>query len=164
MASTGSKSVSLFSLIFVAACSSASGDWPNLSDPIPNASERERVVERAEPTPLYAPEAPDRDNPLTQSVAIKLLTTVRAEVKRAKETYIASKGAIAREKGEEKEIAWHEAQLKLTRLSHNADRLDSITYADQLKAENVWQQAQNLQAMTDSYVAAERQALSKLKP
>lgn len=164
MASIGSKTVSLSCAFLLASCSGMSGDWPNLSDPLPDASERERVLERGEPTPFIAPDTQTRGNPLTQSTAIKLLTAVKADSAQAKKVYLASKEAVDAAEGEEKEIAWHETQLLLTRLSHNTDRLDSIIYADQLKPHNIWEQAKSFQSMIDVYVAAERQALNQLKP
>lgn len=164
MAQSGTSLLLLSSLFFVSACSGTGGDWPNLSDPLPDASERERVLERAQPTKNSAPSTTERDNPMTVTVAIKLVTAVQADIENAQKKYLDVKNAITTAEGEEKEIAWHEAQLLLTRLSHTADKLDSIIYAKQMKSENVWARASQIKNTHDTYVAGERQKLNSLKP
>lgn len=164
MAHTGSKTLALSCLFLVAGCGSTSGNWPNLSDPLPDASERERVIERANPSANTASPAPARGNPMTKSVAIKLLTAVKADVENANKAYLSAKAAINTATGEEKGIAWHEAQLLLTRLSHTTNKLDSIIYAKKLKNEGFWTRALTFKTQQDEYVAAERQRLSALKP
>jgi len=164
MAYAGIKYAMISTVCLLGACSRASGNWPNLSDPLPDTTERERAVSRAAPAEHIAPEPVDPHSPMTKSVAIKLVIAVKAEIEKARKIYLASKAAINHETKEDQEIAWHDTQAMLTRLSYTTERLDSVIYANQLKNAPVWENAQHMKNDVDGYVAKERQILRKLKP
>lgn len=147
-----------FSLI---SCSSLSGDWPNLAEPFPDASDRNRVIERVNPTP---PPTVQDNGPLTRSTAFKLMESTRARLKNATTTYLAIKAKIAPASGEDKTDYWNEAQLALTRLSHTASRLDTILFSEKLKPAPVWASATALKNAQDLFLVAERKSLATLKP
>lgn len=143
------------------ACSSLSGDWPNLAEPYPDASERDRVIERAYPT---EPAANENSQPLTRSTAFKLLQSTRARLKSAKAEYLAIATKLADATGDDKIDLWSEAQLSLTRLSQTVSRLDSIIHSDTLQSAPVWEKANTLKNTQDIFLVAERKTLAALKP
>ena len=152
--------LSVLSLL-LSACSSLSGDWPNLTDPYPDASQRERVVERANPV---APTLLVDESPLTRSGAFKLLESTRARIDNAKKSYQTSKGKIASAKGDDKLDSWNEAQLLLTRLSHTLSRLDAILISEKLRDAPVWASTLQIKNSLDGYLVSERKILAKLRP
>lgn len=160
----GSKHVMLFSVFLLAACGDTAGNWPNLADPLPDASGRARVVDRGQPVAPKNTREKQDIAPMTKSLAFKLVTAVAAEAKKATEAYLTVKHTIETVTSEEKPTAWREAQLMLTRLSKTTARLDSILYSENMKHENIWADASRLQVTQDSYVASERQLLAKIKP
>lgn len=164
MAPTGLKTVSLACLLMLAACGSMSGDWPNLSDPLPDASERERVLERLQPVLPSAKPTREAAEPITKESAARIVAEAKTQITEAKTLYLKAKKSLAVATGEEKEVIWHEAQLLLTRFSYTSNQLDSVLYSDVATSERVWQQAQELKLKTDEYAAAERQFLIQLKP
>jgi len=143
------------------ACSSLSGDWPNLAEPYPDASERERVIEQAYPA---EPISVESNHPLTRSTAFKLLQSTRARFETAKTEYLAITAELANLTGDEKVDLWNEAQLSLTRLSQTASRLDSITHADILKNTPVKEKATTLKNEWDVFLVTERKTLAARKP
>jgi len=146
----------------LSACGSLSGDWPNLAEPYPDASERDRVIERANPV---APTTMMHDDqPLTRSTAFKLLTSTRAQLKKANTEYLNIKAKIAAAVGDDKIDHWNEAQLSLTRLSHTASILDSILLSESLKAAPVFATTAALKSTQDIFLVTERKALAALKP
>lgn len=140
------------------------GEWPNLSDPIPDASERNRVVERSRPAAPIAVEAPANDSAMTGADATQLVTSVTQQVEKARKLYVSAKKEIETKAGEEKLIAWHEAQLLLTRLSYSIEPLDSVLLAEKLKGQAAWKSANLLKKKVDIFVSGERQSLILLKP
>ena len=149
----------------LAACAGFSGDWPSLADPYPSASERERVIERAQPA---APVLFTDQSPLNKSAAIKLLTSVRARLDNAVTKY---QGVVASLKdahtGDDRDLQidlWNEAQLSLTRLSHTASQLDAILETERLSPAPVWENARKLKQQQDMYLVAERRTLGDLRP
>jgi len=155
--------IAAISLIFfgISACSSMDGNWPSLADPLPDASERVRVIERANPT------MPNREAPesmLTRSTAFKLLESTKARMEKAKEEYIAAKAGLSGLSGEDALDQWNEAQLALTRVSHTLSRLDQILITESLEDAPVWQSASNYKDQEDRYLVQERAALSALRP
>ena len=170
------KNASLRSLLLVpalilASCSGTNSSWPSLSDPLPSDTDRERVIERAEPT---APPAPTRINgfgedgqrlpTMSKSLAYKTLVAVEAETEKATDAYLKSKAAIATTEKVEKLVAWREAQLMLTRLSKTTARLDSILYSENLKGESIFEKTFRVYSKHEQFVASERQLLRKLMP
>lgn len=143
------------------ACSSLSGDWPNLAEPYPDASERERVIEQAYPA---EPITNENNQPLTRSTAFKLLESTRARLEAAKTNYLAITTKLANPAGDEKNDLWNEAQLSLTRLSQTASRLDSIIHTDILKDTPVLEKATTLKNEWDIFLVTERKTLAELKP
>jgi len=142
-------------------CSSLSGNWPNLAEPYPDASERERVIEHAYPA---EPIAIENTTPLTRSAAFKLLESTRARLENARTSYLAITKELENAEGETKIDLWNEAQLSLTRLSQTASRLDSIIYADALRDAPVWKKAAALKDEQDGFLVEERKSLAALKP
>jgi len=145
----------------LSACSSLSGDWPNLADPYPDASQRERVVERANPV---APTLLEDESPLTRSGAFKLLESTKARIGNAQKAYQTIKGEIASAENDDKLDSWNEAQLLLTRLSHTLSRLDAILISEKLRDAPVWASALQIKNSLDGYLVNERKALAKLRP
>ena len=145
----------------LASCSSLSGDWPNLAEPYPDASGRNRVIEHANPVDAPTPSA---DQPLTRSTAFKLLESTRARLGKDTTQYETVKAKITVASGDDKTDYWNEAQLSLTRLSHTASRLDSIIFSEKLKSAPVWTNAASLKDKLDLFLVAERKQLAALKP
>jgi len=166
MALQRTRIISFFPLfLLLTACAGFSGDWPDLAEPYPSASERERVVEHAEPS---APIVFNDASPLNKSAAIKLLTSVRARLDKATSEYenIVSdmQNAISNEGYERQQNLWNAAQLSLTRLSHTASQLDAILTAESLSDMPVWENARVLKNQQEIYLAAARKSLAAFKP
>ncbi|MFC3052279.1 hypothetical protein [Kordiimonas pumila] len=159
----------LVACLILYGCSSYSGNWPSLSDPIPGASENTngevRAHESAAPSTPVEPIGMETETPLTVSTAIKQLTAIRADLAKADTTYQSARSAIATAApAEDKEIAWREAQLMLTRLSTTLNKLDAIIYSAQLKGKPVRDNAATLYSEQEAYIADERQKLASMKP
>lgn len=142
-------------------CSSLSGSWPNLAEPYPDASERVRVIERANPV---EPTIAQDESPLTRSTAFKHLESTRARLEKAQEDYLAVKAKIKSASGEDKSDLWNEAQLLLTRLSQIASRLDAILLSEKLKDAPVQATTITLKDTQDAFLVSERKLLAYLKP
>jgi len=156
------KTYSLITIfLLLSACGRLSGDWPNLAEPFPDASERNRVFERSKPVdPVFS----EDKSPLTRSTAFKLLESTRTKLETAKTVYLNARAKISDSSGEEQLINWNEAQLSLTRLSYTASRLDSILETENLKGTPVLSNSQILKSEQDVFLVAERRALAALKP
>jgi len=149
--------------LLLAGCASLSGDWPNLGEPYPDAGERERVVEHAQPSP---PTVFNDASPLNKSVAIKLLVSVRARLEKATDEYqailVKLQGAGTATDLELQKDLWNEAQLALTRLSHTVSQLDAILITEPLRRTGVWENARKLKEQQDLYLTAERKLLGHI--
>jgi len=147
--------------LLISGCASLSGDWPNLAEPYPDASARDRVIERANPV---QPTRVQDESPLTRSSAYKLMESTRAQLSTARESYLAIKAKLKNASGDDQTDLWNEAQLSLTRLSHTASRLDGILNSEKLKDAPVWVSASALKNTQDTFLVVERKALAVLKP
>ncbi|WP_262693177.1 hypothetical protein [Kordiimonas aquimaris] len=148
----------------ISACS-MSGDWPNLSDKIPDASERVRVVEQAsisnapkpKPEPALASAADAQARLADITVAIN---TAQEAYNKALSTYEAS----VRETNVNGTHLWLEAQLALTRFSQTVSTLNEIIYSASLNATSPVSNAHEAKKAFDQIVIAERQRLNRIKP
>jgi len=165
------SSICLLLLVSVAAlpgCSS-NGDWPNLSDKMPDPASRNRAVERANPsvtprTQDTAPQTQEDARALVNSV-VQDSETLGAEFekifRRVEEASLASDGDLTIETYRH---LWFEAQLALTRFSQASSRLDSILFNTELDGSDVWKQASDRKKNIDAFVVAMRRGLASLKP
>ena len=148
---------------FLSACTGAGGDWPKLTDPLPDPTARERVSVTSEPE-------------LAEESVIPTITTISAEEAQqilgaAEETLAALQAeyqqtlkAIAGKEGEAWQDAWHTAQLALTRLSQETAVLDPIANSTIEAFTEIAERASSLRRNIDSYVIAERQRLTQMQP
>ncbi len=154
--------------IALAACVNKEG-WPNLSDRLPDTKERNRVIERANPS--LEPRPQDME-PQTLQSANKLI----ADVKQASEALklefedalnvarINAPNAGTDATKQEFAHLWFEAQLALTRLSQTANRLDPLLFNAAIKDSLIQSTAKQEKLAIDTYVVAMRQELGSLKP
>ncbi len=151
----------LMALVVLAACSSGE-KWPNLSDKLPDTAERNRVLERSEPT--AAPRAEDT-TPLSETDAMELLASIENSVKTAKKDFTAamatwrSNTAVADARSN-----WMGAQLAVTRLSQAASRVNNILFNADLKNGAAWASAQSLKDNVERLVEEARQELAANTP
>lgn len=156
------KNCSFFvTIMLLSACSSSSGDWPSLAEPLPDTSSRERVIERAEPVNTSRPV---ENSPVTVSTAIKLYDATEAKLRDIRSDYLAAKARINSADAETKMIEWRDAQLKLTRYSKTLSRLDAIIDASSLQEKSIWRKAQTTKQELDAFVVAERRELAAMQP
>jgi len=157
--------ICLLLLVSTAAMSgcSSSGDWPNLSDKMPDPALRGRTVERADPSVTPRPQ---EQAPTTSAEAETLLAAVAADIASAQETYaqaVAAFRASGENNGDSVHL-WLEAQLALTRLSQTASRLDVILFNDNLASSELGLRSRAAKDRVDTQVVAARQALAAQKP
>lgn len=162
----------------LAGCSIGGGDWPNLSDPLPDPKDRERQIERAEAQapvdpnlPLPAsrpgmkgavPKAPTEDTaPTTESEAATLLKDIKESLRLETLAYREAKAQISGAEGEDLQDRWFAAQLALTRLSSTASRLDALIG---FEAPEIAAQANTEADILEKFIVAERQKLFETKP
>ncbi len=157
----------LFSLVALPGCSS-NGDWPNLSDKMPDPASRNRAVERADPS--VAPREQEQA-PTTLAEAKTLLASVTADIEAAQEAYAQALKAFndsgTNDDGpgdDEKVHLWLEAQLALTRLSQTASRLDVILFNENLAGSEIGGLSRTTKNRIDAQVVAARQSLAAKKP
>lgn len=165
----------LITVAAVAALSACSGsDWPRLSDPLPRAEDRQRVIERARPAePLRAPDPV----PATVAEAESLLSAIAAALRADRQAFEAALSALTDNRPEDTapigRSDWIAAQLALTRLSHTSERLDPLadmapdteTDADANTGAMapVRDRAARLRRETDAYVVTARKRLGRLQ-
>lgn len=156
------KNCSFFvTIMLLGACSSTSGDWPSLAEPLPDTSEHERVIERAEPANTRPPET---QSPLTTSTAIKLFDSTEAKLLTIRQDYMDTKARIMAASGENKLIEWRDAQLQLTRYSTALSRLDTIIDSSSLMETGIWKKAFETKEALDVFIIGERKALAAIEP
>ncbi len=172
--------VSIFTVaLLLSACSSGKGDWPNLSDPVPDPSEREREIVRSEipagvsdGTPLSpdrqalsgeASPAPTGDPvPTSEEEAADLLMAIKEALRSETLSYRQAKARIAEaEEGDALQDAWFSAQLALTRLSRTSSRLDTLLA---LEIPRIVAEATTEAQIMERFVVSERQKLFESKP
>ena len=141
-----------------------SGTWPNLSDEIPDASDRVRVIERTavsntvetEPAPV-----------LSADDAASRLSEIMAAINQAERNYAASLRTFEESTSETATVRaqlWLEAQLTLTRFSQSVSTLDQLIEAPTIKASPQAEQASTAKKSFDQIIDAERRNLEKIKP
>lgn len=145
--------------LLLAACGSRD-DWPNLSDKMPDPAERERVFERAEPS--ATDRAPD-PAPTSESDALALVADVARALAQERALYAETRAALEAADETGRRQAWLDAQFALTRLSITLSRLTQVRLIE--RDDSVARsEAQSLWDELDPYIAAERQALTRLEP
>lgn len=146
-------------LLALAACSS-NGSWPNLSDKMPDPSERERVFERADTSIEPRPADPA---PTSEAEAARLVATISSDLANEEQAYRAARLALDEADAGNRLQRWRDAQLALTRLSITLSRLDPVIdmsdASSPAKAE-----ASALHARLNGFVVAERQYLTGRQP
>lgn len=180
MVKISAKFVSIFTAtLLLSACTSGNGDWPNLSDPVPDPSEREREIVRSEipghipsgkPAPPSRPAltgeaspAPTADQlPASEEEASDLLQAIKEALRDETLAYRKAKARIAdAEEGDALQDAWFSAQLALTRLSRTASRLDTLLA---LEIPRIVAEATAEAQIMERFVVGERQKLFESKP
>lgn len=140
------------------------GDWPNLSDKMPDPATRARVIERvgsaAQPRSIESA-------PVTTEQAETLLQSVQAAAADGanllNEAFRVLDDRMA-ENDQEAMHLWLEAQLALTRLSHTASRLDPIIFSADLLASDVHKKSRAEKDRIDAIVIEARQKLAEKYP
>lgn len=171
--------VSLFILAGgLSACTSGSGDWPNLSDPLPREADRNVALEPAmmpDVTPGVKPVVPSRPGmtgeisatpdtdvaPATEQEATALLESIKKTLREETLAYRQAKARIAESADEARQDAWFQAQLALTRLSQTANRLDGLMVLDMATLADA---AASEADIIERFVVGERQQLFDAKP
>lgn len=136
------------------------GDWPNLSDKIPDPAERSRVIERADPSsePRPTPQVigSEQDAAQLMSDVENSLVQLEAEFNTAMATWKQNDG--------EPRTDWMSAQVAVTRLSHAASQLDEILFSKPLEGSSTMREALTLKTRIDAMVIAARQELASNEP
>jgi len=159
-------SLLLVSLAVLSGCSS-NGDWPNLSDKMPDPASRNRVIERADPS--IAPREQD-EVPTSLANAETLFDTVSSDIEAAQAAFALALEAFVNSKQPDSDTAsdkvhlWLETQLVLTRLSQTASRLDAILFNDELATSETGRLSKEMKDRVDTEVVAARQSLAAQKP
>ncbi|WP_308910757.1 hypothetical protein [Pseudokordiimonas caeni] len=151
----------LAAAFLVAGCA-GQGDWPSLTDPLPDPAARTTPYKdpNARPREIAPPAGGDEAAdtvPESAEEAAARFVEVEAAYDAALKAYIGARDSIAA--APDKDVAgdrWREAQLLLTRASFVRERL--IPLMDLSEA------AAALYAASDTLVASERQKLKALKP
>jgi len=163
------RPICLLSLVLLAAlpgCSS-NGDWPNLSDKMPDPASRNRVIERADPS--VTPREQDQP-PASIEDAETLFNTIKADIETARSAFTLALEAFksstqaGSDTAEDKVHLWLETQLALTRLSQTASRLDAILFSDELATSETNRRSREVKDRIDAEVVAARQSLAAQKP
>lgn len=169
------KYVSIFSaMTLLAACSSGDKEWPNLSDPIPDAKERE-TVDKSAVTPAQKPPVPVRPAltgdvaalptgdplPNTPSEAETLFEDIKKALREETLAYRQAVAKLAAVTGDELQDAWFSAQLALTRLSRTASRLDPLLEMD---LPTIHDDVASESEIIERFVVGERQRLTDSEP
>ncbi len=145
-------------------------DWPELTSGVPDAKERERVIERLNPSGYEQHAA--IGGILSQAEANTTLQEIITVMNSEKQIYLQDKAKytateIATEtamKSDLKHDAWFGLQLALTRLSHTGSRLDTLISIKDAPFADVQTQAKQLKVKLDEFVISERQALTEVQP
>lgn len=169
------KYVSIFgTMTLLAACSGHDKDWPNLSDPLPKAEERERV-DKSAVTPAEKPPAPvrpvmsgaaasqpDEDSmPQNPEEAASLFDDIKKALREETLAYRQAVAKLGSATDESLRDAWFSAQLALTRLSRTASRLDPLL-AMELPA--LHDEMASEAEIIERFVVGERQRLTESEP
>ncbi|UTW55362.1 hypothetical protein [Kordiimonas sp. SCSIO 12610] len=154
-------SVSLLAIILLSACA-AQNDWPQLTDAVPDATERNRVIERAEPAPYEQVETINKFQTIEE--AQNLLKELEILIQEEKQAYDSLKNVFVQTSDETKNDLWFELQLALTRISHTNSRLDNIIQHNGDDLSSLAGTAKTIKSTTDKFVINERQTLAKLRP
>jgi len=151
----------VLSLVFCSLAACAGGkDWPNLSDPLPDPADRDRVRLEAAPTELVAPGAPAPASPADVAAVLEEVSTaLPLELKAYRLALTAFDGAAD---DDARKDSWLDAQLKLTRLSRTLSRLDALTEGAPDMTSAPYRQAAELKAFYEALVVEERQRLFRL--
>jgi len=161
-------------MTLLAACSGQGKDWPNLSDPLPKAEERERVDPTAV-TPAEKPPVPTRPVmsgaatslpntdpvPESEEEAASLFDDIKKTLRSETLAYRQAVAKLGSTADEELKDAWFSAQLALTRLSRTASRLDPLLDMD-LPA--LHDELVSEAEIIDRFVVGERQRLAESEP
>ncbi len=158
--------LSLVSLAVLAGCNS-NGDWPNLSDKMPDPASRNRVIERADPS--VTPREQDQV-PASLTDAETLFATVSSDIETARQAFPLALEAFKKSMQADSETAsdrvhlWLETQLALTRLSQTTSQLDAILFNDALASSETGRRSREVKDRVDTEVIAARQSLASQKP
>lgn len=150
----------LFPAVLLAACSSTE-KWPNLSDKLPDTAERNRVLERVDPS--ATPRQADK-SPLSEADAVQLLATIENDISDAAGEFTAAITSWRESNEADRRSTWMGAQLALTRLSQTVSRVNSILFNDTLRNSSVVAQANSLKNKLEKTVAEAQQELAANAP
>lgn len=155
-----SQSSIFIAVLLAGTACTRSGDWPNLSDKIPDPAERSRVIERAEassePRPAAQAIASEQDAAQLMLDVINSLVQLEAEFNTAMATW--------KQNGGEPRTDWMSAQVAVTRLSQAASRLDEILFSEALEGSSTMAEALHLKTRVDATVIAARLELASNEP
>ena len=147
------------SSLIVSACT-VDGDWPNLSDPLPEVETAPHMrVIPAPAEPVAAPLEADTDNLANPE---SWLAETEALFADALANYHQSVTAFETAEETEKEIAWRSAQTALTKLSQIAGRLSSLLFEKDLP-EAISERTRSLHQDYQRLLSRERNRLENLR-
>lgn len=111
--------------IALAGCSGYGGEWPKLNDPLPDASERNRVNDGA--PMLSAPNAPIESESIDLAHHKSRQNVIVAEIEKAWQAFDSKIEALKGEMDrDDKHIAWSGSQLALSRVSDEINTLRAL--------------------------------------
>lgn len=148
-------------LVGTAACTNHDG-WPALTDNVPSAKERERVIERV--VPAHNAQIAEDYEIHSAAEARALFNDIQQMVQVEKQAYINARQGFSKALQEERDNAWFGLQLALTRLSQTSSRLDKLVGYHRPDADDLKDMAAALKLATDMFVIEERKILAELKP
>ncbi len=149
-----------YCLLFSTLAACAGGkDWPNLSDPLPDPAERNRVELKAVPV---SPSGMGTSAPTTEAEAAIALKGIAEALPQELKDYRLSLDAFENsENNDERKDGWLDAQLKLTRLSRTLSELDPLIDG-RPDSSAARRKALELKAFYEALVVEERQRLFRL--
>lgn len=149
-----------YCLLFSALAACAGGkDWPNLSDPLPDPADRNRVELKAAPV---APSTMETTPPTTEAEAAATLNEISEALPQELKEYRLALGVFeAATADDARQDGWLDAQLKLTRLSRTLSKLDPLIDGRPDSSASQ-QKALELKGFYEALVVEERQRLFRL--
>ncbi len=153
------KNITFFLLFSTLAACAGGKDWPNLSDPLPDPADRNRVKLEAAPV---APSRIETSSPKTEAEATTALSEIAEVLPQELKDYRLALGTFdAAADDEKRKDGWLDAQLKLTRLSRTLSGLDPLIDG-RPDSSTARHKALELKDFYEALVVEERQRLFRL--
>jgi len=152
---------------FITACSGFNGEWPKLTDPVAGPPERSQL----EGLPAQNTEIikPLDSKPIKIDEALKLSNELMTALKAQWHQYQEAKTELSLAKdAEDKRIAWHGAQLSLSRVSAEIDLFRNLAHQpmsdDTMEASTLTQKLKEQLEEEEKKMEAARLFLIQNKP